>query len=152
MLDMPQRALAILQSRPEWATMQFEASFLTGEALRACGRFRDALKPLELAASLRPGHLGVAMALGWCYKRTNRLAQAIEALERAGKATPEEPLIHYNLACYWSLARNSARAIDSLTTALDLEPELLGRLSLEPDFDPIRGSAEFRRLEMRAVC
>lgn len=150
MLDMPQRALAILESRPDWATMQFEASFLTGEALRATGRFRDALKPLELAASLRPDHLGVAMALGWCYKRTNRLAQAIDALERAGKATPDEPLIHYNLACYWSLARNSARAIDSLTTALDLDPELQGRLALEADFDPIRGTPEFQRLEARA--
>jgi len=151
MLDMPQRALAILQSRPEWATMQFEASFLTGEALRACGRFRDALKPLELAASLRPGHLGVAMALGWCYKRTNRLAQAIEALERAGKATPEEPLIHYNLACYWSLARNVPRAIDALAAALDLEPELQGRLALEPDFDPIRHAPEFQHLEFRPM-
>jgi Flp pilus assembly protein TadD len=151
MLDMPQRALAILESRPEWATMQFEASFLTGEALRACGRFRDALKPLELAASLRPDHLGVAMALGWCYKRTNRLAQAIEALERAKTAAPDEPLIHYNLACYWSLARNTPRAVGALTTALELEPELQGRLALETDFDPIRPTPEFQRLESRTM-
>lgn len=151
MLDMPERALAILESRSDWATMQFEASFLTGEALRATGRFRDALKPLELAAILRPDHLGVAMALGWCYKRTNRLAQAIDALERAGKAAPDEPLIHYNLACYWSLARNQDRAIDSLTTALDLDPELQGRLALESDFDLIRDTPAFQLLEARAA-
>src|SRR4051812_47888138 len=44
MLDLPRRALEILQARPDWATMQFEASFLTGEALRELGRFREALR------------------------------------------------------------------------------------------------------------
>src|SRR3954452_5506890 len=69
MLGLPDRALEILQGRPDWATMQFEASFLNGEALRVLGRYREALKPLEVAAALRPGDLGVAFALGWCYKR-----------------------------------------------------------------------------------
>src|SRR5690348_3964203 len=82
-IDLPQRALDILQSRSDWATMQFEASFLTGEALRSLERYREALKPLEVAAGLRPGDPDVAIALGWCYKRTHRLAQAIDALERA---------------------------------------------------------------------
>src|SRR3954447_13071052 len=68
MLNLPARALEILESRTDWATMQFEASFLTGEALRSLDRFRDALKPLELAAKLRPAEVGVAIALGWCYK------------------------------------------------------------------------------------
>src|ERR1700749_5153288 len=79
-LNLPERALEILQSRAEWATMQFEASFLTGETLRELGRFREALKPLEGAAALRPGDVGVAIPLGWCYKRTHRLAQAIDSL------------------------------------------------------------------------
>ena len=54
MLDMASRALEILESREDWATMQFEASFLTGEALRSLGRFRDAIRPLEIAATHRP--------------------------------------------------------------------------------------------------
>ena len=57
--------------------MQFEASYLMGEALRALERYREALKPLEVAAALRPDEVHVALALGWCYKRTHRLAQAI---------------------------------------------------------------------------
>ena len=80
---------------------------LTGEALRVLGRYRDALKPLEVAASLRPGDVGVAIALGWCYKRTHRLAQAIDALGRAVRHNPDEALLHYNLSCYWSLAGNA---------------------------------------------
>jgi tetratricopeptide (TPR) repeat protein len=146
MLDLPRRALEILQAQPDWATMQFEASFLTGEALRALGRFRDALRPLEQAAALRPDDVAVALALGWCYKRTFRLAQAIDALERACRKSPEEPLLHYNLACYWSLAQNPSRALDELAQALELEPELRERVDSECDFEPLRGNPEFERL------
>ncbi len=54
MLDLPARAVEILDSRSDWATMQFEASLLKGEALRCLDRYREALKPLEIAAALKP--------------------------------------------------------------------------------------------------
>jgi len=145
-LDLPHRALEILQSRADWATMQFEASFLTGEALRVLERYREALKPLEVAASLQPGDKRVAIALGWCYKRTHRLAQAIDALERAVRENPDEALLHYNLACYWSLAGNWAKSLDELSAALELEPELRELIAGESDFDALRGNPDFERL------
>ncbi len=146
MLGLPRRALEILEGRADWATMKFEASYLTGEALRAEGRYREALKPLEVAAALRPGDIGVAIALGWCYKRTHRLAQAIDALERAARSNPDEPLLHYNLACYWSLADNAPKALDELALALDLAPHLRSLIADESDFDGLRGDPEFERL------
>ena len=146
MLDLPERTLEILERRDDWATMQFEASFLSGEALRSLERYRDALKPLEIAARLRPGDIGVAIALGWCYKRTHRLAQAIDALERASRENTEEPLLHYNLACYWSLAGNVAKALDELAIALDSNPTLRALINEEADFEKLRGNPEFGRL------
>ena len=147
MLNLPQSALAILERRADWATMQFEASYLMGEALRSLSRYREALKPLEIAAALRPAEVGVAIALGWCYKRTHRLAQAIDALERAGRHNPDAPgLLHYNLACYWSLAGNAAKSVDALAIALDLEPDLRNLIADESDFDQLRGRPEFERL------
>ena len=147
MLELPQRALEILERRSDWATMQFEASYLMGEALRSLERYREALKPLEVAAALRPAEIGVAIALGWCYKRTHRLAQAIDALERAGRHNPSAPgLLHYNLACYWTLANNHAKALDELAIALDLEPQLRNLIADESDFDQLRGNPEFERL------
>jgi tetratricopeptide (TPR) repeat protein len=147
MLDLPQRTLAILERRSDWATMQFEASFLKGEALRSLGRYREALKPLEIAAGLRPAEVGVAIALGWCYKRTHRLAQAIDALERASRHNPHAPgVLHYNLACYWSLAGNATKALDELSLALDLDPELRHQIADEADFDQLRGNPDFERL------
>ena len=145
-LNLPNRALQILENQADWATMQFEASFLKGETLRRLGRVREALKPLELAASLRPGDVGTAFALGWCYKRTHRLAQAIDSLTRALRDHPAEPLLHYNLACYWSLANNAGKAVLSLARALELDPEIRTQIASETDFDPIRGNSDFERL------
>ena len=145
-LNLPDRALEILQKQADWATMQFEASFLTGETLKMLGRYREALKPLEVAAALRPSDPGVAVALGWCYKRTQRLAQAIDSLTRALRSNPREPILHYNLACYWSLANNPAKALDALAVALELDPEFRSMLADESDFDAIRGNPDFDRL------
>ncbi len=154
MLNLPLRALEILERRADWATMQFEASFLTGEALRSLERYREALKPLEIAAKLQPGDIDVAIALGWCYKRTHRLAQAIDALERtvrhkpeaAPRQKPKVALLHYNLACYWSLAGNVSKALDELAVSLDLGPDLRHLIAEESDFDQLRGNPDFERL------
>ncbi len=145
-LEMPSHALEILQSRPDWATMQFEASYLTGEALRSLDRYREALESLEIAARLKPDHLLVAIAQGWCYKRSHRLAQAIDALSRARIAHPDQPLLAYNLACYWSLAGDSGRCLDALADALKLAPSLRSLITDEADFDPVRDLPAFRQL------
>jgi tetratricopeptide (TPR) repeat protein len=148
MIDLPRRSLQILDSRSDWSGMPFEANLLRGEALRSLDRYREALKPLEIAANLRPSDMRVALALGWCYKRTNRLAQAIDALQRALLAHADEPLLYYNLACYWSLAGNSSKAVDALTSALELDPDLRSLIAEESDFDQLRGKPEFDRLVM----
>ncbi|MFO0893293.1 MAG: hypothetical protein U0790_29660, partial [Isosphaeraceae bacterium] len=78
--------------------------------------------------------------------RTNRLAQAIDALDRARRHDPENALLHYNLACYWSLAGQASRAVDELKAALDLESELKNLIADEPDFHKLRGNPDFDRL------
>ncbi len=145
-LGLPEKALAVLASRADWATMQFEASYLTGETLRALGRHREALRPLETAAALRPDDLRVAMAQGWCYKRSNRLAQAIDALVRARRHHPDHALVHFNLACYWALAGHRPGALDSLRMALQRDPSLARRVADEADFLLLRGDPDFDRL------
>ena len=55
--------------------------------------------------------------------------------------------MHYNLACYWSLAHSPVKALDALETALTLEPDLRDQIADEPDFDPIRHDPDFERRE-----
>ena len=83
------------------------------------------------------------LALGWCYKRTGQLAKAIEALERAVKIDSSEAILHYNLACYWSLARNRTLALRYLSQALEIDANFRDMISDEPDFNPLRHDPEF---------
>jgi Flp pilus assembly protein TadD len=146
MLDLPGPALRILDARADWAFLQFEACSLKGEALRSLGKYHEALKSLEKAAHLRPADPRVALALGWCYKRTNRLAQAIDAIDRARQSNPFNPFLRYNLACYWSLAGNIVKAVKELAEAIALKPDLRTLIEEESDFDRLRNLPEYGKL------
>ena len=151
MLDLPGRSLQILESRPDWLNMQFEASFLKGEALRNLKHFREALRPLEMAAALRPSDTRVALALGWCYKRTNRLGATGNRFRLSApvrRAHPDDALLlHYNLALLpGSLAGNSSKALDELSVALEHDSDLRALIGDESDFRQLRGNPAFERL------
>lgn len=120
--------------------------FLRGQALRMMERFLDAVKPLEEAAKLDPENVHIWLALGWCHKRLGRLDLAIQALEEALAADPEEAIVHYNLACYWSLANNAKLSVGYLSRAFELDPRLRDLVPTEPDFDPIRKHPHFQAL------
>ena len=145
-LEMPRQALETLDRAEEPGTFRGQTSYLRGEALRALERYAEAIEPLREAAALTPSNLSVYFALGWCLKRDQRLPEAIEALETAEKIAPEEALIHYNLACYQSLAGRKAAALACLSHALRLDARLRDNIGDETDFDPLRNDPDFRAL------
>ena len=119
------------------------ASLIEGEALRALGEWQEALGPLERATAADPGRLEAWLGLGWCYKRLDRLTDAIAALQSGLDASPRQPILLYNLACYHSLAGNVAAAIDHLTRAISLDDRFRDLTGTERDFDPIRADPRF---------
>ena len=121
-----------------------QSLYLWGEALRELERYDEAIAPLKKAAQSQPGNIQVWIALGWCHKRTGRIDLAIKALEEALCVDPAEALIHYNLACYWSLAGSKRRALGYLSQALVINPRYRDLIDDEPDFDPIRSDPEFQ--------
>ena len=144
-LGMPEHALEVLE-RVGSSPFLAHAAYLKGEALRELNRYQEAADQLELAAELTPDDIHIWLALGWCYKRTARLPLAIEALEKALEIEPGDALLHYNLACYWSLARNKRRAISYLAEALSIDANYRDLIDSERDFDPIRDDPRFIEL------
>ena len=132
--------------RLEASPLPSHASYLKGQALRTLDRFEEAIAPLKEAAEKEPGDIHIWLALGWCYKRTGRLDLAIESLEQALDIDPDQAIIHYNLACYWSLARNKRHALDYLSQALRMDSNYRNLAEREPDFDPIRSDPGFQAL------
>jgi tetratricopeptide (TPR) repeat protein len=145
-LGMAQHSLDVLDRCGDSDLLSDHALYLKGEGLRALGRFCEAIEPLDRAARGRPDHVHVWLALGWCHKRCGRLDLAIESLEEALVADPNDALVHYNLACYWSLAQNARRAVDYLSKALDLKEHYRNMVADESDFDPIRNNPAFQAL------
>jgi len=118
-------------------------SLIEGEALRAMGEWEAALVPLGRAARSEAGPLEAWLGLGWCYKRLGRLPDAIAALEAGLDASPRQPILLYNLACYHSLTGDVSAAIDNLTRAIALDARFRDLTGTERDFDPIRSDPRF---------
>lgn len=140
------RALQLLSGLRSVTARRAHWYFLKGQAYRTLERYHDAIKPLEKAADLDSGSISTWLALGWCHKRCGRLDKAIEALEAALEVSDGEAIVHYNLACYWSLADNVKLAVMYLSRALDIDPEYRDLIPGERDFDRIRHLPEFRAL------
>jgi tetratricopeptide (TPR) repeat protein len=145
-LGMMEHSLRSLQRRGALVHGNGRACYMLGEALRELARYEEALLPLERSADLLPDDIHVLMALGWCYKRTGQLGKAIDALERAVRIDPSEAVLHYNLACYWSLARNRTLALKFLSHALEIDSNFRDLIADEADFNPLRHDPDFRIL------
>ena len=145
-LGLPEQAVESLERRRGLVLADGRAAYLWGESLRELRRYEEAIEPLEQAADHRSGDMYVWLALAWCYKRTGQLQMAIDALESALRSEPREPILHYNLACYWCLANDRTRALSFLARAFDLDGNLRDLVSDEPDFDALRDDPEFRNL------
>lgn len=145
-LGMMDHALRTLQKRGALVHGNGHACFLLGETLRDMARYEEALLPLERSADLVPDDIHVFLALGWCYKRTGQLARAIESLEKAVRVDASEAILHYNLACYWSLARNRTLALKYLARALEIDSNFRDMIASEADFNPLRHDPEFKQL------
>jgi hypothetical protein len=70
----------------------------------------------------------------------------MQSLRRALEVEPEEALLHYNLACYLSLANRKDEAIEYLAKALALDEGYRKLIDGERDFDPIRSDPDFQSL------
>lgn len=141
-----QRALDALQELDEPERRTAYVRYLQGLAYRSMDRYHDAIPPLRDSAELDPDDTHALLALGWCYKRIGRLNLAIEVLQEALAVDENQAIIHYNLACYWSLAGNAAIALDHLATSLQIDPKYRELAEGEHDFDAIRQHPEFREL------
>ncbi len=146
LLEMPQPALAELAQIQDPGPQKFEFHLLKGECFRALKRHEEALSEFEEAHHLHPSDLDVLMGMAWCFKRTSQLLRAIDTMHSAYASHAEEPVVLYNLSCYYALVGQREQALSWLGRALRMNRELLKLVPDETDFDPIREDAEFRLL------
>ena len=120
--------------------------FLKGQAHRTAGRYKQAVRFFEQSLKLDPDNLHSCLAIAWCYKRTDQLDKAIEAMQWALQIDSSSAISHYNLACYGALQENLELAIHHLSLALELNEDYRDFIASESDFDLIRDNPDFQAL------
>ena len=146
LLKMPEQALEELEDVDDPVAVAFTWNLLRGEAYRERREFRAAIHAFQRAQAVQPDELEVLMGLAWCYKRTDQLTKSIEIMHQAYLSHRDEPLVLYNLACYYALAGNKDQALLWLGRALRMQPDLRRLIPDETDFDSLRDDADFQRL------
>jgi tetratricopeptide (TPR) repeat protein len=147
LLDMHRQALEQLASiRPESTDERFQVCLLKGEAYRGLSDWPAAINEFLACEELQPASLEALMGLAWCYKRTDRLPDAIRAMQRAYQSHPDEPVVLYNLSCYFCLAGQKEQCLSWLGRAMRMQPDLVRLISRETDFDTLRDDPDFQRL------
>ena len=112
----------------------------------------DSNECLSYRLAVIGGGLGLLFLLGWlmmigmawCLKRTDRLSRAIEVMQVAYEFHPEEPIVLYNLACYYALSDDKGNALSWLGRAVRMEGALRELVAEEADFDTLRHDDDFQ--------
>lgn len=141
-----QRSLHCLAELPEMMKRGECYHHLLGQSLRVMQRYREAVGSLQQAAALAPDQIDIWLALAWCQKRCGRLDLAIQSMEEALLVDSESAIVHFNLACYWSLAENTQQSLSHLAEAFKIDLKYRDLVDDEEDFDPIRNHPDFLAL------
>jgi tetratricopeptide (TPR) repeat protein len=87
--------------------------------------------------------------LGDDYTSRGRYAEGLKIDERLSKLRPDDSLVHYNLACSYSLTEQLDQALDSLETALNLGYRDFKWMAQDPDLENLREHAAYKKIQAK---
>ena len=96
-----------------------------------------------------PEPVEALMVLGNNYTARGQYQEGLAVDLRLSSLRPEDALVHYNLACSYSLLRRVNEAVATLEVALALGYRDFEFLEKDPDLDPIRRDPSYKRLVER---
>jgi len=100
----------------------------------------------EAALPHQPENVDALFSLGNAYTRVGRFEDGLEVDRRLAEIFPDNPTVHYNLACSLALLARNDDAFDALHHALDLGFDDERLLSTDPDLKSLRCDPRFREL------
>ena len=97
----------------------------------------------------RRENLAALVELGAVLTRLGRYDEGLLVDQRLVRLEPEEPIVHYNLACSLALLGRADDAIDELTRAVDLGYEDVEHMLKDRDLRSLRTDPRFEGLARR---
>ena len=101
---------------------------------------------LEGVLDKYPTYVECLMYLGNAYTATGMYKKGLEVDLKLEKLRPEDPLVHYNLACSFSLLEMLGESLESLEKAVDLGYDDLEYLEKDGDLDGVKNEDGYKVL------
>jgi len=82
--------------------------------------------------------------LSTTYLKAKKYAEALDTLKSLETINPSAPLLHYNLACYYSLTEKTQKSLSALKKTVELGYKSYPEIQTDPDLKNLRNDAEFK--------
>ena len=96
-----------------------------------------------------PTYIDALQVLGDNYTRRGRFPDGLKIDENLAKLRPTDPLVHYNLACSYSLTMRLDLAALALERALALGYRDFKWLAEDPDLENLRQDPAYRKIRAK---
>jgi tetratricopeptide (TPR) repeat protein len=97
----------------------------------------------------KPDFAQALVLLGEIYTRKGFIEKGLEADRKLVDLRPDDPVVHYNLACDYSLLKMPEQSLEALQTSLRLGYRDFSWLEKDEDLDFVRQDERFRKLVLR---
>jgi len=104
---------------------------------------------LEGVVRRDPAYIEALQILGDDYTRRGRYPEGLRMDERLCLLRPEDAVVHYNLACSYSLTNQIDLACEALDAAINLGYRDFKSLDKDPDLDNLRRHDEFKKIRVK---
>jgi tetratricopeptide (TPR) repeat protein len=111
----------------------------------------DEISFYESLIKERPDFGDALRALGEAYSKRGLYEKGREVDERLARLRPDDPVVHYNLACDYSLLKNPEECLKSLERAIQLGYGDFHYMAIDPDLRYIRHDSRFKELVTKYV-
>ncbi|MDA0691840.1 MAG: tetratricopeptide repeat protein [Nitrospinae bacterium] len=82
--------------------------------------------------------------LSTTYFRAKKFDEALKTLQELEQINASNPLLHYNLACYYSLTNQPEASLDALKNAVGFGYKNFQEIQTDPDLESLRTKAGFK--------
>jgi tetratricopeptide (TPR) repeat protein len=96
-----------------------------------------------------PDFVDPMVLLGDAYTRKGMHDKALVIDTRLAELCPDDPTVHYNLACDYSMLKDADRAIETLERAVRLGYRDFRHMLKDPDMEYLRQDERFKELVSR---
>ena len=96
-----------------------------------------------------PNFIDALIALGDAYTKRGRYKEGLNIDQRLVRLKPDDSFVHYNLACSYSLLKESNLCLEALEKAIHLGYRDFAFMEKDPDLEFIRKDPRYRELLSR---